>query len=545
MNENLPGIVVTGASGFVGRHFLASAAGRYRIFCLARRSRQEAAIPEYEDMHWSQVDVARWDTMRDALRCIKEHGGADYVLHLAGYYDFHNMENPEYDRTNVQGTRNALKLARQLGVKRFIFASSLAACRFPAAGESVNEDSPADADFAYARSKRKGEELIHADAEWFPSSIVRMAAVYSDWCEYPPVYVFLSTWLSKAWNSRILGGHGDSAVTYIHIQDLLKLFHRIIERSDELPRVGIYNASPNHTTSHRELYEAATRFFYGQTLPARFMPKWLCGPGVRLRYGIGRLLKKPPFEAPWMTAYIDNQLRVDASRTQTELDWAPSPRLDISHRLLLMIENMKSHGEVWRQRNEEALHRIARRPNLVIADNLEEQREKMIDRVIAEIRSPGNAKRFLHYQAMDAETLRWFMQLVYQVLITSARTRDRRLMRQYAQMIAVRRHSEGISAEQVQDALICIGSIIAEELRRLPETADLGQQIYDNVSLSFQLASDGVADAYEMMEDQALEFADRYDGIEFPATAGDLQHMVRQLMDVCEDTLPARLWQGK
>ena len=27
MNESLPGLVVTGASGFVGRHFLASAAG--------------------------------------------------------------------------------------------------------------------------------------------------------------------------------------------------------------------------------------------------------------------------------------------------------------------------------------------------------------------------------------------------------------------------------------------------------------------------------------------------------------------------------------
>ena len=131
MNPNLPGVVVTGASGFIGRNFLASAAGRYRLFCLARRSRRDAGIPDYDNLHWTQVDISRWETMRNVVNCILTHGGADYVVHLAGYYDFHNMDNPEYDRTNVLGTRNVLKLARQIGTARFIFASSLAACEFP------------------------------------------------------------------------------------------------------------------------------------------------------------------------------------------------------------------------------------------------------------------------------------------------------------------------------------------------------------------------------------------------------------------------------
>ena len=545
MNEKLPGIVVTGASGFVGRHFLASAAGRYRLFCLARRSQQEAAIPEYENMHWTQVDVARWDTMRNLVKCIKEHGGADYVLHLAGYYDFHNMENPEYERTNVQGTRNTLKLARQLGIKRFIFASSLAACSFPAPGTSIDEDSLPDATFAYARSKRLGEQMIREEAEWFPSAIVRMAAVYSDWCEYPPLYVFLRTWLSRSWNSRILGGHGDSSVTYIHIQDLLKLFHRIIERNDSLPRVGVYNASPNNTTSHRELYAAATRYFYGETPPPRCLPKWVCRPGVELRFRLGRLAGKPPFEAPWMTEYIDRQLRVDSSRTQAALEWSPTARLDICRRLLLMIENMKSHGEVWLQRNEEALHRVARRPNLVIADALEEAREQLVERIRAEITDPHHAERFRRYREMDPETLRWFLMLVYQVLVTSARLRDKRLMRQYAHMIALRRHGEGVAADRVKDVLTTVGNIIATELQARPALAGLGQHIHDNVSLSIQLACDAVDDTYEMIRDQALDPEDRFDGIELPANASDLQHMISQIEEICEDTLPARMWTAK
>ncbi|MGD9900353.1 MAG: NAD-dependent epimerase/dehydratase family protein, partial [Calditrichaceae bacterium] len=153
MDTKLPGIVVTGASGFVGRHFLEAAAGKYRLFCLARRSQREAGIPSYENLRWSQVDIADWDGLRDVVRCIKSHGGADYVLHLAGYYDFSNRDNPEYERTNVTGTRHILKLAKLLGVRRFIFASSLAACEFPLPGNSVNEETPPSARFPYAWSK--------------------------------------------------------------------------------------------------------------------------------------------------------------------------------------------------------------------------------------------------------------------------------------------------------------------------------------------------------------------------------------------------------
>jgi nucleoside-diphosphate-sugar epimerase len=507
------------------------------LFCLARRSRQESGIMDYPDMRWTQVDVARWDSLREVIRCIKEHGGADYVLHLAGYYDFHNMDNPEYERTNVTGTRNVLKLARQLGVKRFIFASSLAACRFPDQGSIINEDSPADANFAYAASKLKGEQLILAESEWFPSAIVRMAAVYSDWCEYPPVYVMLRTWLSDAWNARILGGRGESAVPYIHIQDLLKLFHRIIECSELLPRTGVYNASPNTVATHRELYEAATRYFYGETPSPRCLPKWLCRPGVGARYWLGRMLGNPPHEAPWMVEYIDKQLRVDSNRTQAVLDWAPSSRLDINRRLLMLVENMKSHGEVWRQRNEEALRRVSYRPNLVIAYRLEELREVLVSRIIDEINDPRHGQLFKPYCEMKPEVLRWYIMFVYQVLINSARTTDKQLVRQYALVIAARRHRAGFALEQVQEVLTNAGRIIAEELQRCPDLADQNQHIYDHVSLSFQLACDGIADAYETMAEQAPEPTDGYK-FELSANAGDMQSIVRQLEDVCGESMP-------
>jgi len=455
------------------------------------------------------------------------------------------MNHPEYERTNVQGTRNVLKLTQQLSVKRFLFASSLAACRFPEGDAVVDEQTPPDADFAYAWSKRRGEDMVNEFAEWFPASILRFAAVFSDWCEYPPVYVFLRTWLSEHWNARILGGRGDSAVTYIHIQDLMRLIHRTLEISDQLPRIHVLNASPNHVTTHKDLFRSATRYFYGEEGKPRLMPKWLAAPGVAARWWLGRLTGSPPFEAPWMMRYLDKQLRVDATRTQAETGWRPTPRLDIQRRLLVMIENMKSHHGAWSLRNETALHRTARRPNLLISEILTDQREALVERIAQVVSAPENAQRFCGYHKMAPEVLRWFITLVYQVLVTAVRTRDRQLVRNYAQAIAVRRRQEGFSAEQVRDFLLTVGEIIGASLRETPDLADFHQQIHDHVNLSFQLAGDGVEDAYDLLADPSPEFLDRIRNLgELPTSPGDLEHMVRQLENICEDALPVRLRGG-
>ena len=81
---------------------------------------------------------------------------------------------------------------------------------FPKDGEVIDEHTPVDADFPYAVTKKKAEELVKSHSQYFPCSIVRFAAVYSDWCEYGPLYMFLQTWFSKGmeqydirWKRRI------------------------------------------------------------------------------------------------------------------------------------------------------------------------------------------------------------------------------------------------------------------------------------------------------------------------------------------------------
>jgi len=541
MDMSLPGIVVTGASGFVGRNFLETATDKYRLFCLARRSRREAGIPRNDNILWTQVDIGKWDTLRGVIDTIKENGGADYVLHLAAFYDFNNADNPEYERTNVKGTRNVLKLAQRIGTRRFLFASSVAACKFPRRGEALNEDSLPDAVFPYARSKRAGEEMMKEYSEWFPCTTFRLAAVFSDWCEYTPLYYFLSAWLSKSWNARIIGARGESAVPYIHVHDLVKVFLKAIEKSDSLPRQGTYIASPNDSVSHIDLFKTATRYFYGQEAQPIRIPKLLAIPGVALRQFFRHLLGREPQERIWMTKYIDRKLTVDASRTHQELNWEPTPRYGVLRRLLFVIERMKNHSDAWRLRNELAALRVVERPNLKIYDAMMESREDLIDEITKQLLAPEYRTRFRGYQKMEKSVLRWYVALVYQLAATTVRTRDRTLMRNYSQIIAHRRFVEGFEVKEVCDALMTIGYIIGTELRSKVDFKDIEQRIFDHITMTFQLAVDEVEDSYEHMAAQSPEILKQIEELSLPASGDDLERMVYELEDISQDALEDRL----
>lgn len=257
-----PRLIVTGASGFVGRRVIETFQGRWRIEAVDRHSQEEARLPDYPGVTWHKLDIAEPESLARCFRGLRDSGGAQVLLHLAGYYDFTGDPHPEYERTNVRGTELVLAAARELGLERFFFASSVAACSFPAPGKALDEASPPDGDHIYAASKRRGEELMRA-ATGVPTAILRFAALFSDWCEYGPLAVFLGTWLGQGWNARVLGGRGRSAIPYLHVRDLMVLLERAIERRRELAPAEVLLASPDGAVSHRDLYRAAAACLRG------------------------------------------------------------------------------------------------------------------------------------------------------------------------------------------------------------------------------------------------------------------------------------------
>jgi len=548
MDYRLPGLLLTGASGFVGRNFIKAAADNFRLFCVGRRSMEEAGVQAHRNLRWTQVDIGDWPNLSDLIQRIKDHGGVDYVLHLAGYYDFTNRDHPSYTRTNVEGTKNVLELARHLEIKRFIFASSQAACSFDAI---VNEESPPDAELPYARSKRAGEEMIRTYSQWFPCAIARIAAVFSDWCEYPPLYTLLNNWLSgKLLDSRILAGHGQSAIPYIHVHELVQFFLKVIDKSDELEPLIVLNAGPDGATSHLELFRIATQYYYSKPHKPVFVDRRLLVPMILARRLLSRLQGKDAFEQLWMLDYVDRQLVAESSRTRNILGWEPNPRKTITRRLVFLIENMQRNPELWQTWNEAMLRKARDRPYLVLhqmlGDTLEQMRDRAIEEITAQLLDTEQQVNYpnvsLFLNNMDRQVVHAYLRLLYQLMVTVIRTRNRPMMRQYALIIALQPMEAGFSKIVESHCLYFIGEFLIYRLRSLPELRQQTPRAEEYIPVAIHMAIDQIEDQAELSRMQNPRALEELAQRPPPEESGPLEEVVSQLEELCNEATSGQSW---
>jgi len=495
-----PRLVVTGASGFVGRHLLEALKDDYEIVGLARRSQARSGAPVHPSIRWHQVDIGDRDALVPVFDSIRQEGGADLLLHLAAHYDFTGEEHPEYWRTNVQGLRNVLDLSVGLGLKRFLFPSSTAACAFPRPGLALTETSPPDGDHLYARTKAIGEAMLAEYRQHFPSTIVRFAALFSDWCEYAPLFMFLETWLSGAWNARVLGGRGRSAIPYLHVDDLVLFFFALLDRLEELPPGAVLQASPDGCASHRQLFDEATLLGAGRRAQPLLMPRALCAPGMWALDLGGRLIGKRPFERPWMARYIDLEMTIDASRTRALLGWEPRPRLDVLRRLPFLLENRRMDPIEWNRANRAAMKAVHLETNLRIFTLLKKHASEIAAEFTEALTGPEGRIRFPSYQQVSGEEHQWNHTLILRHLMNAVRTRERSILVSYCRDLAERRFQQGFPSREVCDALRELNRIVFKVLRRDAESEGLRPDIYEHVTMTLTWGCDEAQQVFEHLE---------------------------------------------
>jgi nucleoside-diphosphate-sugar epimerase len=496
----LPGLIITGASGFVGRHLIRALQDDYRIFGLARRSQHRCGVPPHPNLSWFQADIGERPQVDTAFAQVAGAGGARTVIHLAAHYDCASDDAPEYWRTNVIGLRHVLDACTRAGVKDFVFSSCVAACRVPRPGRAITEESPPHGKHVYAATKREGEAMLFEYSDRLHPVIVRFAALFSDWCEYPPLFVFLETWLKQAWNQRILGGQGRTAIPYLHINDAVLFLLEVLARIDDLRPTEVLLASPDGAVSHQELFEAGTMAYYGARRQPLFVPRALCGPGIRLRDLFGRLTGDRPFERPWMAEYIDTVMTVDASRTRRRLDWAPRPRLEILRRMPFLVENLKTDPVAWAEVNRAAMEAVHVPTNLKVHWLLEQHQETVMREFTELLTAPDGRERFGRYQRLSREQHEWHHRLAYRSLLNAVRTHDKGVFMGYCRDLAEQRLKEGFTANELCGALEALNLVCWRVLRRDPESKGMRQAIFDYVTSTLRSGCDQAQEVFELVE---------------------------------------------
>jgi len=155
-------VFLTGATGFVGHHVArALAAEGAELRMLVRKT---SHLGNLEDIPGDTEvgDLTKPDSYASALE------GCDAVMHVAADYRLWIRDPNTMYRTNVDGTRDLLRLAREAGVRRVVYTSSVATMHFRNDGLIINEDTPvslADMVGHYKRSKFMAEQQAIAAAQ--------------------------------------------------------------------------------------------------------------------------------------------------------------------------------------------------------------------------------------------------------------------------------------------------------------------------------------------------------------------------------------------
>jgi uncharacterized protein YbjT (DUF2867 family) len=153
-------ILVTGATGFVGRRVVAALAAEGRsVRVLVHSASHAHALPDY------QGDTVEGDVLSPAsleVAC----DGIEAVIHLAAV--IRERRGASYQQINNQGTQNILAAADAAGVRKFVHASTVGAT--------------SDPDIPYLYSRWMAEQEVERSE--IPHTIVRFSVGFGEGDEF-------------------------------------------------------------------------------------------------------------------------------------------------------------------------------------------------------------------------------------------------------------------------------------------------------------------------------------------------------------------------
>ena len=154
-------VFLTGATGFVGHHVALALANEGADLRLLVRKTSNLKNLEGVRGETHVGDLLEPESLRAGLE------GCDAVMHVAADYRLWVTDPEKMHATNVVGTRELLRIAREQGVPRVVYTSSVATMGFFSDGRLSDEETPvslANMIGHYKRSKYLAEQEAVAAA---------------------------------------------------------------------------------------------------------------------------------------------------------------------------------------------------------------------------------------------------------------------------------------------------------------------------------------------------------------------------------------------
>jgi dihydroflavonol-4-reductase len=280
--------LVTGATGFIGRHLVERLVKRGdRVRCLIRRPKQEGFFDPLE-VDYVRGDVLIPESLVPALQDV------DVVYHLAGRTLV--LSAQEYVDNGLGSRAVAEACARQANPPVVVYVSSLAA-----AGPATDDRPLTEAVLprpvsAYGRSKLEGEQQFRAVADTVPVTIVRPPSVFGPWDPN-------TLWLFRTvrWHVNFVPGRRDTRLSWIYVSDLVEALLLAAERGQRLCRAesgldaesGLYFVALDEWPTLAEVGALTATALDCRLWHTFQVPGLLCRLSARCNDVLARLSRKP------------------------------------------------------------------------------------------------------------------------------------------------------------------------------------------------------------------------------------------------------------
>lgn len=255
-------ILVTGGAGFIGSHLVGRLLDEGNWLVTVIDDLNDFYSPEIkrsniaghlknENYRFIECDI------RDAARLRTAFDkGFDAIVHLAARAGVRPslIEPVLYTETNINGTVNLLELAREFGVKQFVFGSSSSVY-----GENekvpFSEDDPIFKPISpYAATKASGEMICHTYSHLFDIRTVclRFFTVYGA-RQRPDLAIHKFSQLIRAGKPIQMFGDGTSRRDYTYIDDIIQGVRASIDYDGSM--FEVFNLGESETTELKRLIE--------------------------------------------------------------------------------------------------------------------------------------------------------------------------------------------------------------------------------------------------------------------------------------------------
>ncbi|MGK0503383.1 MAG: nucleoside-diphosphate-sugar epimerase/uncharacterized membrane protein [Alteromonadaceae bacterium] len=346
-----PLVLITGSSGNIGTHLCQQLSTNYTTIGLDR--------DECESADESYIcDLTSDESIELALHKIREYHGKQIaaVVHLAAYFDFTGKPNPLYEEVNVEGTKRLLNGLANFEVKRFVYSSTMLVHKAGVPGQKVDEDTAVEPAWEYPKSKARTENVIIKNDNKIPYTILRLAGLYDDETAVPTLSHQIARVYERDMKSHVYAGDLMAGQSFIHQEDMINVFEKVIERRESLPKAHVVLAGEEEVMSYQALQNRIGNLLFGETQWNTVnVPDMFAKAGAWMQVKTEPVVPdaidhgEKPFIKPFMIDLASQHYHLDISRAKTQLNWQPKHK--IFDKLQSLTSHLKADPSAWYKKN--------------------------------------------------------------------------------------------------------------------------------------------------------------------------------------------------